>query len=125
MLSGVGRALRAVAGLLREPAFWWLALGFGAMVVALATLIVFAVERHDTFLRLRPLICEQGIADRKFFLVAVVAPPWLVFVLTTLGELWQQLERWRAGQATRWFHFWWFFLLASGLGALVLFGLGC
>lgn len=125
MLSGIGRALRDGLGVLRAPAFWWLLLGITAVAVLLGALVVYAVERHDDFLRLRPLICEQGIADRKFFLVAVIAPPWLLFVLTTLGELWGQLEQWRAGRATRWFHFWLFLALASGLGALVLFGLTC
>ena len=125
MLSRAGQALRAASGLLRRPAFWCQALAFIALAVVLAALIVFAVERHDTFLRLRPLICEQEIADRKFFLVAVTAPPWLIFVLTTLGELWQQLDNRRSGRPARWFHFWLFLALASGLGTLVLFGLSC
>ncbi|MDD4881326.1 MAG: hypothetical protein PHR30_02070 [Gallionellaceae bacterium] len=125
MLSGLARALRACAGPLRDPAFWWLLLGITLVALLLGGLIVFAVERHDDYLRLRPLVCEGGIADRKFFLVAVAAPPWLMFVLATLGELWGQLEQWREGRATRWFHFWLFLALASGLGALVLFGLAC
>lgn len=121
----LARALRACSGRLRDPAFWLLALGLAAAAVILGLLIVFAVERHDAFLRLRPLLCEQGISNSQFFVVAVASPLWLLFMLATIGELWGQFENRRAGRSTRWFHFWLFLLLASGLGALVLFGLGC
>lgn len=125
MLNRVAAALRAALDLVRSPQFWWLAAILVASAVALAALIAYAVERHDSFLRLRPVLCAQDISDRKFFLVAVAAPPWLVFVLTTLGELWQQLELRRARRPTRWFYFWLYLALAVGLGAVVLFGLSC
>ncbi|TCJ19534.1 hypothetical protein EZJ19_01465 [Parasulfuritortus cantonensis] len=125
MLSAPVHAWRAALGLLRTPAFWLLLVAFLGIALALAALIVFAVERHDTFLRLRPMLCEQGAADRKVFLVAVAAPPWLVFVLISVAELWQQAGNWWAGRAARWRHFWLFLGLASGLGAALLFGLSC
>lgn len=111
--------------MLRDPMVWLLLVGLILAAALLALLIVLAVERHDTFLRLRPLICEQGISDHRFFVVAVTAPLWLLFSLATFGELWGQIERRRSGQPSRWFHVGLFLLLASAFGALVLYGLGC
>lgn len=121
----LARCLGALRGLAREPLLWtFLAvLLVGASLVIL--LLLYAVERHDAFLRLKPLLCEDGISDRGFFMVALAAPLWLLFTLNVLGELWQQVERRRAGRPVAWLHLAWFFLLASGLGALVLAGLRC
>jgi len=121
----LARALRASERALRDPAFWLFLLGLVGAALLLVVLIAYAVERHDTFLRLRPLICEQGVGDRQLFIIAMAAPPWLVFVLATLGELWGLIELRRDGHPAHWFHFWLFLLLASGLGALILFELGC
>jgi len=125
MLSWLAGTLEASWRLVRTPAFWGVAVALVVVALALAALVIFAIERHDSFLRLRPLICDRDISDRKFFLVAVAAPPGLIFVLTTVGEFWQQLDNWRNGRPARWRHFWLFLALASGLGALVLFGLTC
>lgn len=116
---------RARLAVVRQPLFWIFLIAVLAGAALLAALLLFAVQQHDAFLRLKPLLCEQGISDRGFFLVALAAPLWLVFTLAVLGELWGQLERRRAGQPTRWFHFWWFLALASAFAGLVLLGLGC
>lgn len=123
--STLARLARACGCVLRDPSLWLFAIGLLVVAFLLGTLLVFAIEGHDTYLRLRPLICEQGISNRRFFIVAVAAPLWVVFMLATLGELWGQIELRRGGQATHWFHFLLFLALASGLGALVVFGLGC
>lgn len=122
-----GRAGRWYARLavVREPLFWGFLVAVLAGVTLLVALLAYAVQHHDTFLRLKPVLCEQGISERGFFLVAVAAPLWLALTLAALAELWGQIECRRAGRPARWFHFWWFLVLASGLAALVLLGLGC
>jgi hypothetical protein len=125
LTAALARVWRASVGLARNPALLLWGLALLAVAALLALLIVYAVERHDAFLRLRPMLCETGITDRKFFLVAVAGPPWLLAMLATLGELAGQLELLRVGRAGRWLPFWLLLGLASGLGALVLFGLAC
>lgn len=127
--QALSRVLRAGANSARNPAFWIsllaLALALALAIFALGAVALMAVERFDAYLRLRPLVCEDGISDRQFLVVAMAAPLWLLFTLTTIGEAWEQAERRRAGQAVRWFHFAVFLLLASALGGVVLLGLGC
>lgn len=118
-------ALRTEARRLRDPVFWILLLGSLAVGVGLAFLIVLAVHYHDSFLRLRPVLCPDGVPNRQLLVIVLTAPLAGVFLLLSLGEAWSQLEQRRAGRPARWHHAWGYLLLASGLGALVLVQLGC
>lgn len=104
---------------------WVIALGFLVAASVLAVVIVLAVERYDTYLRLESAVCEEGIGNRQFFIIAVATPPWLLFTLASLGELRDQFEARRSGYTPRWGYFWFFLALASGLGTLILFELRC
>lgn len=97
----------------------------GAVILAVAAVAGLAINRYDAFLRLQPRVCVEGMPDRQFIVTAIAAPLWLLFVLTTIGEGWAQLENRRAGRATRWSYFGLFLALASALGLLVLSGLAC
>lgn len=118
-------ALRAQGRRLRDPVFWVLLLGSLAVGVALAALIVLAVHYHDSFLRLRPVMCPDGVPNRQLLVIVLAAPLAAVFLLLSLGEAWSQLEQRRAGRPARWRHAGGFLLLASLLGALLLVQLGC
>jgi hypothetical protein len=123
--SALRRFVRSWAALLRQPVFWeWL---FGVLLLTtfFGILLVYAVHRHDAYLRLKPLICPDGLSDRQFFIVAMASPISVVLMLAAVGELWIQMESRRAGLRMRWFHILLFFALASSLGFLVLFSLGC
>ncbi len=123
--AALRRAVQSWTALLGQPGFWeWL---FGILLLAAFSglLLVFAVSRHDAYLRLKPLICTEGLSDRQFFIVAMASPISILLMLASVGELWIQLERRRAGSRMNWFHILLFFALASGLGWLVLFALGC
>lgn len=111
---------------LREPGFWALLLVGAALFAALlGVLFGLAIEYHDTFLRLRPLVCSDGLATRQFFSVAIGSPLCALFAVLGVGELWQQLDDRRRGRAVEWGPFWLFAFLAVGSAALVLFALGC
>jgi hypothetical protein len=123
--SALRRSVRAWLYLFKQPVFWEWVFGIFLLIVFVGMLMIFAVNRHDAFLRLRPLVCEAGLGNRQFFIVAMAGPIAFLLMLATVGELWEQLDRRRHGVQARWFHFLLFLGLASGLGILVLFALGC
>jgi len=123
--SAVRRRVRAWLYLLKQPVFWEWLFGLFLLIVFVGLLMVVAVNRHDAFLRLRPLVCEEGLGNRQFFIVAMAGPIAFLLMLATVGELWEQLEKRRHGIQPHWLHFMVFFAFASGLGVLVLLALGC
>lgn len=118
-------ALRTEPCRLRDPVCWILLLGSLAVGAALAFLIVLAVHYHHSFLRLRPVMCLDGVPNQQLLVIVLRAPLAGVFLLLSLGEAWSQLERRRVGRPTHWRHAWGYWLLASALGALLLVQLGC
>lgn len=119
------RLMSSVVHWLRQPSFWeWLS-GLILLGTLMAALVLIAVSRYDTYLRLNPLLCSEGMADRQFFIVAMAAPVSLLFMLVAVGEFWEQRDRYRAGRPVRWLHLSLFFGLAVGLAALVLLALQC
>lgn len=119
------RTVQAVSRRLGDPTFWWLLIGFSAAALMLGALIVLAVGRHDSFLRLRPLICQEGITDWRFLFIGIVSPLWAVFALAAIGELFEQIDRYRKGHRRNWFYFGVFSALMLSLGVGLLISLDC
>lgn len=126
MLKAVsGRLVRAVVKRIMQPQFWAWLTGIGVLTLVIGGLLMFAVSRHDAFLRLRPVICDEGMADRQFFIVAVASPICILLTLAAIGEFWLQLDQRRAGEPMRWGYLLLFLGLALGLAVLILSALRC
>ncbi len=108
-----------------DAAFWWTLIALLVVMAALGGLLLLAVERHDAFLRLRPVLCAEGMQDRQLIVLAMAAPLFALFVLLTAAEWLSVLENWLHDRPLRTLYGWLFGLLASALGALVLFSLRC
>lgn len=105
--------------------FWGLLIGLLVAVVFLGGVLLLAVERHDAFLRLRPLLCAEGMRDRQLVIVAMAAPLCALFTLLAVAELLSLLEDRLHDLPVRSLYAWLFAGLASALGALLLFSLRC
>jgi hypothetical protein len=107
-------AWQEVKGAVLSREFWLLLLWLILTLGTLAWLAGMAIGHFDTYLRLKPLICEAGIGNRQFLVVTLLAPVSLVFTLSAFGELWLIREARRGGHRARWRHL----LLFAGLAAL-------
>lgn len=76
MTPRVGAWLKSITARLRDPAFWWRLTSLVAVILTIGLLLDQAIEQHAAYLRLRPLLCEGGISDETFILVAMVTPVW-------------------------------------------------
>lgn len=121
----LARAWQAVKSALKSRELWLMMAWFALALVGVFGLAWFATRQFDTFLRLKPLLCESGIGNRQFLVVAVLAPLALVFALSAFGELWLIREARRAGHPVRWRHFLWFVGVAVVCAVAVFQALGC
>lgn len=119
------RAWLALKEAVLSPEFWlllgWIVLTLGA----LAWLGWMAARHFDTYLRLKPLICETGIGNRQFLVVALLGPIGLAFTLAACGELWLLREAGRTGHPAPWRHFLLFAALALACAVAVFNALSC
>jgi hypothetical protein len=116
---------QALKSALLSREFWLLLVWLLLVLAALAWLVGLAVSHFDTYLRLKPLICETGIGNRQFLVVALTAPLGLAFALSAFGELWLIREARRSGHQARWRHFMLFTCLAALGAVLTFYSLGC
>jgi len=119
------RAWLALKEAVASPAFWLLLGWFTLILAVLAWLGWAAASKFDTYLRLKPLICETGIGNRQFLVVALLGPIGLAFALAACGELWLLREAGRAGHSVPWWHFLLFATLALGCAVAVFNALSC
>lgn len=125
LIRSLRRVVRSVLAALREAQFWEWLIGIVLLGVLIGTMLWFAVSRHDAFLRMKPMLCSEGLADRQFVFIAMAAPVSVLLMLAAIGELWEQLENRRRGAPIRWRYLAAFAGLASGLAVLVLLFLRC
>jgi len=125
MLSFARQILHDLTYVLRQTEFWEWLLGILLLVLVAGGLIWFASGQHDAYLRLQPLVCADGMADRQFFIVAVLSPVSVLLMLAAVGELWQQLDARRKGRPMRWLYLSLFTGSALVLAALILAALRC
>lgn len=119
------QAWLALKQALLSPEFWLL-LGWLLVILGgLAWLAWLAARHFDTFLRLKPLICEAGIGNLQFVIVAVLGPIGLAFGLAACGEMWLLRESARSGRPRPWRHFMLFALLTLACAVVVFHALGC
>jgi hypothetical protein len=119
------RAWLALKEAVLSPEFWLLLAWVTLTLGALAWLGWLAARHFDTFLRLKPLICEAGIGNRQFLVIALLAPIGLAFALAACGELWLLRAASRAGHPGPWRHFILFAALALSCAVVILNALGC
>ena len=125
MLSFARQILHDLTYVLRQTEFWEWLLGILLLVLVVSGLFWFASGQHDTYLRLQPLVCTDGMEDRQFLIVAVLSPVFLLLLLTAVGELWQQLDARRRGRPMHWLYLSLFSGSALILAALILAALRC
>jgi hypothetical protein len=119
------RAWQALKEALQSREFWLLLVWTNLVLAAFVWLGWLAVRQFDAFLRLKPLICESGIGNRQFIVIALAGPIGLVFSLAAFGELWLLREAARQGHPGTWRHFLAFALIALACALLVFNALVC
>ena len=113
MQRRLSAAWQAVKDAVLSREFWLLLVWLILVLGVLAWLAGVAIGHFDTYLRLKPLICDTGIGNRQFLLVALLAPLCLAFALSAFGELWLIREARRHGHRSRWRHLLLFICLAA------------
>ncbi len=121
----LSRALRALREAVSSREFWLLLLWLCAVLAALTWLAWLAVRHFDSFLRIKPLLCESGIGDRQLLAVALAGPLGIALTLAGFGELWLLRDARRAGHRVRWRHFILFASTAALCAVVVFQALGC
>lgn len=99
--------MRTLMRVLRQPDFWislvWILLA-GGMLLGLAG---FAIRHYDTFLRLKPALCNGALDNQRVLIIVFAAPLSLIFTLVATSEfltLRQRQGLFSVGSGTFWAH---------------------
>ena len=117
---GLSRGWRVLKAAVTSRDFWslivWALLAIGCM----AWLLWLSVRDYDTYLRLKPLICDSELGNRQTLVIIVSAPLAFAFGLAALGELWTAREIRRFGHKPN-YSYLWGYTLATVLGCILVY----
>lgn len=105
---------------------FWLILALSLLLLTLLSVLLWlAIEQYDTYLRLRSLVCPQGLGNNQLLVIAIVSPLCAAFTLGALGEFVAQIRNRRGRGLRRWNYFGLFAGLMLLTDGIILAALRC